>query len=127
MFDNKAKYIDSLNNLLLGLFPSIYRLTKDIKTISSTIKVPVNLQKYVFKNLKHSKLAGIRVEAKGRLTRRFTAQRSVFKMRYKGGLKNVDSSLKGLPAVMLRGFVKSNVQYTIIQSKNRNGAYGVKG
>jgi hypothetical protein len=28
---------------------------------------------------------------------------------------------------MLRGFVKSNVQYTIIQSKNRNGAYGVKG
>ena len=33
-------------------------------------------------------MRGIRVEAKGRLTRRFTASRSVFKMKWKGGLKN---------------------------------------
>jgi len=72
-------------------------------------------------------LAGVRVEAKGRLTKRFTASRSVFKMKYKGGLKNVDSSFKGIPAVMLRGIVKSNVQYSLLNSKNRNGAYGVKG
>jgi hypothetical protein len=28
---------------------------------------------------------------------------------------------------MLRGIVKSNLQYSVINSKNRNGAYGVKG
>jgi hypothetical protein len=28
---------------------------------------------------------------------------------------------------MLRGIVKSNVQYSLLNSKNRNGAYGVKG
>ena len=39
----------------------------------------------------------------------------------------MDSSYKGLSAVMLRGHVKSNVQYTIINSKNRNGSFGVKG
>jgi hypothetical protein len=72
-------------------------------------------------------LAGVRIEAKGRLTRRFTASRSVFKMKWKGGLKNVDSSFKGLSAVMLRGHVKSNVQYSNVNSKNRNGAFGVKG
>jgi hypothetical protein len=48
-------------------------------------------------------------------------------MKYKGGLKNVDSSFKGIPAVMLRGVVKSNVQYSFLSSKNRIGAYGVKG
>jgi hypothetical protein len=67
------------------------------------------------------------VEAKGRLTRRFTASRSVFKVRWKGGLKNVDSSFRGLSTVMLRGDAKSNVQYSIINSKTRIGAFGVKG
>ena len=77
--------------------------------------------------LKHIKIRGIRVEAKGRLTRRFTASRSVFKMKWKGGLKNVDSSFRGLSTIMLRGYVKSNAQYSFISSKNRNGAFGVKG
>jgi hypothetical protein len=48
-------------------------------------------------------------------------------MKYKGGLKNVDSSFKGISTIMLRGYAKSNVQYSFISSKNRNGAYGVKG
>jgi hypothetical protein len=39
----------------------------------------------------------------------------------------VDSSFKGLSAIMLRGHVKSNVQYSLLNSKNRNGAFGVKG
>ena len=42
-------------------------------------------------------------------------------------MKNVDSSFKGLSAVMLRGIVKSNVQYSVQNSKNRNGAFGIKG
>jgi len=122
---NKTK--DSLNNLLSGFFPPAEIMVDVVKDRTSETILPISINDYVLKNLKHLKLAGVRVEAKGRLTRRFKAQRSVFKMKYKGGLKNVDSSFKGLSAVMLRGIVKSNVQYSIISSKNRVGAYGIKG
>lgn len=121
---------DSLNKLLLNFYTSSDDLELDVeinRIERTTIKLPVDLEYYVLKTLKHLKLAGVRVEAKGRLTKRFTASRSVFKMKYKGGLKNVDSSFKGLSAVMLRGIFKSNVQYSLFNSKNRNGAYGVKG
>lgn len=121
---------DSLNKLLLNFYTSSDDLELDVeinRIERTTIKLPVDIEYYVLKTLKHLKLAGVRVEAKGRLTKRFTASRSVFKMKYKGGLKNVDSSFKGLPAVMLRGIFKSNVQYSLFNSKNRNGAYGVKG
>ena len=117
--------MDSLNNLLLNLFPRIINKMED-KDITNRSKI--YLEKYFINSIiKHKKLAGIRVEAKGRLTKRFTAERSVFKMQYKGGLKTVDSSFKGLAAVMLRGYFKNNIQYSLVQSKNRNGAYGVKG
>jgi hypothetical protein len=121
---------DSLNKLLLNFYTSSEDLELDCKFSAkrrAMIRLPVDLEYYIIKTLKHLKLAGVRVEAKGRLTKRFTASRSVFKMKYKGGLKNVDSSFKGIPAVMLRGIVKSNVQYSLFNSKNRNGAYGVKG
>jgi hypothetical protein len=72
-------------------------------------------------------MAGVRLEARGRLTRRFTASRSVFKLKWKGGLNNIESSRKGLSTVILRGHAKSNVQYSLINSKNRNGAFGVRG
>ena len=77
--------------------------------------------------IKHRHVAGIKIEAKGRLTRRFTASRSIFKMRQKGGFKNIDSSFRGLSAVILRGHVKSNGQYSMFKSKRRNGAFGIKG
>ena len=127
MFNNKYNNLDYLNSLLLNLFPSISNKIKKIKDNIFKSK-GYSLDKYLINNIiKHKKLAGIRVEAKGRLTRRFTAQRSIFKMRYKGGLKTVDSSFKGLTVVMLRGYLKNNVQYSFIKSKNRIGAYGIKG
>ena len=125
MFKNNAN--DPLSDLLLDYFPSADNLKVNIVKRSSIKRRSISLRDYVLKSLKHLKMAGIRIEAKGRLTRRFTASRSVFKMKWKGGLKNVDSSFKGLSTIMLRGHVKSNVQYSMINSKNRNGAFGVKG
>ena len=124
MFKDNAN--DPLSNVLLDCFP----LADNLKVNSlkkSSKEGSISLRNYVLKSLKHVKMAGIRIEAKGRLTRRFTASRSVFKMKWKGGLKNVDSSFKGLSTTMLRGNIKSNVQYSMISYKNRNGAFGVKG
>jgi len=118
---------DPLNKLLLNYFPWSENLKIYIAKLSYTYFSSVSIDSYVLHTLKHRKMAGLRVEAKGRLTRRFTASRSVFKMKWKGGLKNVESSFKGLSAIMLRGHVKSNVQYSLLKAKNRNGAFGVKG
>lgn len=126
--NNNNIYIsDHLGNLLLKFFPSIYNLKGKGKKKWSIKKYPISLTAFVIRHLKHTNVRGIRVEAKGRLTRRFTASRSVFKMKWKGGLKNVESSFRGWSAIMLRGILKSNVQYSTISSKNRNGAFGVKG
>lgn len=123
MFKNNNN--DPLNILLLNIFTDVENFEKDIKNTS--LRNKISLQDYVFKFLKHLNMRGIRIEAKGRATRRLTAARSVFKMKWKGGLKNIDSSFKGLPAILLRGHVKSNIQHTYIGTKNRNGAIGVKG
>nr|AVP25163.1 ribosomal protein subunit 3 [Pertusaria plittiana] len=79
-----------------------------------------------FNSLKHKSINGIRIEASGRLTKRMTASRSVFKLKYLGAIKNIDSSFKGYSSVILRGHLRSNLQYTIINSKTRIGSYGLK-
>ena len=49
-------------------------------------------------------MGGIRLEVKGRLTKRYRADRALFKVRWKGGLKNIDSSYKGLSSVNIKRF-----------------------
>ena len=78
---NDYTSMDSLNKLLFNLFSTASNINIINKKRSSNINHPVSLYKYIIRSLKHLKLAGIRVEAKGRLTRRFTASKSVFKVR----------------------------------------------
>ena len=86
-----------------------------------------SIQYSVVNSLKYKLINGVRLEASGRLSRRFTAARSVFKFRYKGSLKNIDSSYSKSSSVLLRGHLKSNLQYTKVSSKTRNGSFGLKG
>ena len=79
MFKNNVN--DPSSNLLLDYFPSADNLKVNIVKRSSIKKRSISLKDYVLKSLKHAKVAGIRIEAKGRLTRRFTASRSVFKIK----------------------------------------------
>lgn len=124
---------DKLNLLLNSAFTdSAQELNNKSNTISSSIQVnhPTtlnNAQINVLDSIKHKSVFGVRLEAAGRLSKRLTASRSVFKLKYKGSLKNIDSSHKGLSSVTLRGNIKPNLQYTKISSKTRNGAFGLKG
>jgi hypothetical protein len=81
----------------------------------------------VLKDIKYRHVTGFRLETSGRLTRRYTASRSVSKLRYKGNLLNIDSSYRGLSSVLLKGNLKSNLQYTKLKSKTRIGSFGIKG
>src|SRR5947209_8361195 len=76
---------------------------------------------------KYKHVTGFRLETSGRLTRRYTASRSVSKLRYKGNLLNIDSSYRGLSSVLLKGNLKSNLQHTKLKSKTRIGSFGIKG
>ena len=152
MPNKKVVSEDSLDGVLNTLYPSslvhglgqprlysvgsvsksgIQRLEKEklgenplILTQSKSLSV-LNLIKYKW-------VSGVRLEAAGRLTRRYTAARSVFKYRYKGSLQNIDYSQKAdiskknLSTVMLRNHVKANSQYSFTKSKRRIGAFGLK-
>ncbi len=95
--------------------------------IDDSIVHTMHTTKNILDSIKHKSVTGIRIEAAGRLTRRNTAAKSVFKLKYKGNLKNADSSYKGLSTILLRGHAKSNVQYTKLKSKLRIGSFGLKG
>lgn len=90
-------------------------------------KLYPNLGNYVINSLKNKTFSGIRLEASGRLTKRITAARSLFKFKYLGNLRNIDYSYKGSSSVILRGNLKSNLQYTKLKSKTRIGSFGLKG
>lgn len=114
----------------------IYFLNKKIRNKKLNIRryfeFPVstfysNGKQILIKQLKYKKTTGFRVELKGRLSRRYTASRSVSKLTRKGNLLNLDSSYKKNSTVLLRGNLKSSLQYTKLKSKSRIGSYGIKG
>jgi hypothetical protein len=121
---NATKDKDNLNQILFLFNNFNFFLTPNNNIFKENKRTLLNI---ILKTIKNKKIAGIRLEAKGRLTRRLTASRSVFKIKWKGTLKNLDSSYRELSSVMLRGHIRSNLQYSIVSSKTRNGAFGLKG
>ena len=121
--DRKNKAVRILRKAVLQMvkIPDLHTLiTFDDST------EPLN-KNNVVNNIKQQVVSGVRFEASGRLTRRLTAMRAVFKYRYAGSLKNIRSSFNNESATMLRGYLKSNSQHTLINSKTRNGTFGLKG
>jgi uncharacterized protein YqfB (UPF0267 family) len=72
---NKDK--DTLDQLLLDILPSSTFLSSNDEK-DTNIQNPLDI---VFNSLKNKDMAGVRLEAKGRLSKRFTASRSVFKVK----------------------------------------------
>lgn len=108
---SKIRY-NNLSNLLDGIY---------------SIKTGETLHNKIYDSVGYKNMGGIRLEVKGRLTKRYRADRSIYSLKWKGGLKNIDSSFKGLSSVLFRGNSKSNVTYSITKSKRRIGAFAVKG
>jgi hypothetical protein len=121
--DRKNKAVRILRKAILQMvkIPDLHTLI----TFDDNIKA-IN-KNNIINTIKQQIVSGVRFEASGRLTRRLTAMRAVFKYRYAGSLKNIRSSFNGKSSTMLRGHVKSTLQYTLINSKTRNGTFGLKG
>jgi hypothetical protein len=124
LLDNSTENLG--NNLLKSSFSRVSQ-EKDIlnNIINKNYKSSTRLD--VLNSVKNKTVSGIRLEASGRLTKRIIAARAVFKLKYVGTTKNVDSSYKGISSVILRGNTKSNTQLTFLKSKTRIGSFGMKG
>jgi hypothetical protein len=103
---------------------NLYQLTSNRLNINQDKNF---LEKKVLSNIRYKHVTGFRLEVSGRITRRYTASRSISKLKYKGNLLNIDSSYRGLSSVLLKGNLKSNIQHTKLKSKTRIGSFGIKG
>nr|YP_010164137.1 ribosomal protein S3 [Metarhizium album]QRK27463.1 ribosomal protein S3 [Metarhizium album] len=122
LFLDKYKDLKIISNLKTNdnldvLLSTIYETSSSKKEIHNTI----------YNSIGYKNMSGIRLEVKGRLTKRYRADRSIYSLKWKGGLKNIDSSFKRLSSVLFRGNSKSNVSYSLTKSKRRIGAFAVKG
>lgn len=123
------KLRDRKNNVVKILRKSILQMVKIpyLHTLITFDDIIGTMKKYNILNIiRYQAVSGVRFEAAGRLTRRLTAMRAVFKYKYTGSLKDVRSSLNKNSTAVLRGHVKSNSQYTVENSKTRNGSFGLK-
>lgn len=110
--NKESDYInDSLNNALFNYYKW------NLKNYKENI---------ILNSIKHRIFGGIRIEAAGRLSKRLVAARTVFKYKYTGNLRNLNSSYLGIPSTMLRGNLRSNLSYTKLKSKTKIGSYGLK-
>ena len=133
--NTKISYILDHNNLskfLNKLYYNVMNAAAMAAAASSGASHCLNkdylkIYEIIFNSINYKNMGGVRLEAKGRLTKRYRADRSQFKLRWKGGLKNIDSSFKGLSDVKQRGYLNPNICYTIATSKRRIGAFAVKG
>jgi hypothetical protein len=121
--DRKNKAVRVLRKAILQMvkIPDLHTL------ITFDDKMETMNKNNILNTIKQQVVSGVRFEASGRLTRRLTAMRAVFKYRYVGSLKNLRSSFNNRASTLLRGFSKANSQYTLINSKTRNGTFGLKG
>lgn len=114
---------NNLDNVLKDIYHNV--VFNPIADLNS--KNYINIYNTIFNSINYKNTNGVRLEVKGRLTRRYRADRAVYKLKWKGGLRNIDSSYKGLSSVNYRGSTLPNVEYSINTSKRRIGAFAVKG
>lgn len=115
---------DILNKSLLSFYKG-----KSLKDQKASHKNHLaDISEIIFnKIIKYKNMGGMKFEISGRLTKRYRADKAVFIRRLFGGLNNLDSSFKRRSSVLLRGYMKSNVNYSILTSKRKIGAFAVKG
>jgi len=121
IIENKSPFVseNETRGLLDQLTSAIFLKKNDL--YSSYLKTTT------LESVRYKWVNGIRIEATGPLSKRLKDRRSQFKYKYNGNLKNIDCSFKGISCALLRGHAKSNIQYTKLLSKNRKGAFGLKG
>lgn len=96
-------------------------LNKTIKNLYNTYE-NLNNEATIFNSIEYKRLGGIKLKLKGRLTKRYRADRAVSNIISKGVFRNKKRS-----PFIYRGVVRPNLGYSMDISKRRIGAFAVKG
>ena len=127
IINKKNLFKDSLNKLLFDLYyKTTFEKENKLNEVFTDKSYYLKIRDIILDNIKYKNMYGARLIVKGRLTRRYRADRAIYKIKWKGGLKNIDSAFRGLSTVTFRGFMDSNVERSIFVSKRRIGSFGVK-
>jgi hypothetical protein len=115
---------------------SILKVNKLSKYISDKItgnysdilkfKYLKKLHKSIFFNSANMHVVGLKLEARGRLTKRLVAARTIKKIKYKGSLNNIYSSINENSTILFKGFERSNINYKNANKHNLLGSYSIK-
>jgi hypothetical protein len=101
---------------------------KKINVLETLVKAEkLDIKHTVINLLKYKKIVGFKLQLKGKLTTRISSSRSSIKIKEKGNLSDIDSSLKKISSVNLRGYLKPNMQKSKLNSKSDLGTFGYKG
>jgi hypothetical protein len=90
------------------------------------IKKNKEIIKNIFYGNSNIHFLGLKLEAKGRISKRLTASRSLKKVSYKGNLINIYSTINKNSTFNFKGFEKSNINYVKNNNYNILGTYGLK-
>jgi hypothetical protein len=127
LYENFYTYpVSKLDNNTKNVLAGELNSGESLATENNTETYYEKLRKIVLSNIKYKNMAGAKFIVKGRLTRRYRADRALYKYKWKGGLKNIDSAFKGIPGVVFRGYLDSNVERSRLSSKRRIGSFGVR-
>ena len=136
VYNSEKQFLDTISSEKLDVLDvSVSKLTnkylESLNINKHTTKINLQDNRYklikVIKSIKHKSLNGIRIQLSGRLSRYNTASRSMSSLKYKGNIRNIDSSDKRLSTVSLRGYTRSNLQQSKLNSKVSTGSFGLKG
>lgn len=125
----KAKFLNKYKDgkLIYHLHQTDDSLDKVLTTRFHSNQGNKNIHSTIYNSIRYKNMAGIKLEINGRLTKRYRADRSINFVKWKGGLKNIDSSFQRMTSVLFRGNTNSNTSYSLSTSKRRIGAFAVKG
>jgi hypothetical protein len=150
--NRKISVVSSLSNVLsrvkIAIFNNLRAECQNFKSNKNSLQklsLLNNISSVSVDNLKNNKLVnnyllkniilmstfnkgitGLKVQIAGRLTRRSTAARSIFKVGQVGILKNINSSFLGNSVGVIRGHLKPNIQQAFKNSQTKNGSFNVK-
>ena len=121
-------------NIINLVFNNMFKKSNSVKPNDGVINANAKtIIKTVLSSIKYKLITGARVEARGRLTKRYAAARAVFKLKHRGTLRNLEylknreNDLYSPGIHMVRGDERPSIQYNLIHSKRRIGAFGIKG
>ncbi len=121
---------NTLDNVFIELYKNIFYNDKYFSLYKNVLFNFIKnffKENLIFNDIKYKNIRGIKLEVKGRLTKRYRADRAILKTKWKGGLKNIDSSFKGLSVINYRGHISSSLEQSTSISKRRVGSFAIKG